>query len=157
MILNKHFLKQKWFINSEYNYFPQTYSLRQSEACPVSFQYHKPSIVIHRRRSQPSVVNSMRGILFEELLHKLIRLNMLWDVFFIWLIVLHRNAFHGPMIMVNRNVYIGDLTFEIRSKVVRHVTITRGSPCLHKGWTYIKEALPLKEIPNCSSADILVA
>ena len=37
------------------------------------------------------------------------------------LIRFRKNAFHGPDINGNPIVYIGDLTFEIRARAVRHV------------------------------------
>ena len=42
-----------------------------------------------------------------------------------WLIIFHRNAFYGPEINGNLIVYIGDLTFEIRARAVRHVIMER--------------------------------
>ena len=45
------------------------------------------------------------------------------------------NAFHDPKINGNPIVYIvyiGDLTFEIRTRAVRHVNRTRGNSRLNK-------------------------
>ena len=44
----------------------------------------------------------------------------------------HSNAFYGPEINGNPIFYIGDLTFEIRVRAVRHVIRTRGNSRLNQ-------------------------
>ena len=55
-------------------------------------------------------------------------------LFATWLIRFHRNAFYSPEINENPIVYIGDLTFEIRARAVRHVIMehTRELPLEQK-------------------------
>ena len=88
------------------------------------------------------------------LLHKLIELNISWNVITTWLTRFHRNAFYGPEINGNPIAYIGDLTFEIRTRVVRIVIRTRGNSRVNKSLIFIKKAIPLKDIPTCTSTDI---
>ena len=64
--------------------------------------------------------------LVKYLLYKLVTLNVSWNVFTIWLIIFLGNVFYVPEINENPNVYIGDLTFEIPVRAVRHVIRTRG-------------------------------
>ena len=54
----------------------------------------------------------------------------------------HRNAFYGPEINGNPIVYIGDLTFEIRARAVRHVIMVG----------HMRE-LPLEQKLNLHQAD----
>ena len=49
------------------------------------------------------------------------KLNISRIIIVPWLIRFHRNAFNGPEINGNPIVYIGNLTFEIRTRAVRHV------------------------------------
>ena len=72
-----------------------------------------------------------------------------------WLIRFHRNAFYAPEINGNTIVYISDLTFEIRARAVRHVTMehTRELP-LEQKLNLHQVGIPLKDIPTCSSMDI---
>ena len=58
---------------------------------------------------------------------------MLWTVFVMWLIIIHRTAFNGPGINGNPNIYIDDRSFEILARAVRHVIRTRGNSRLNKG------------------------
>ena len=44
-----------------------------------------------------------------------------------------KRIIYGPEINGNPIVYIGDLTFEIRARAVRHVNRTRGNSRLNKG------------------------
>ena len=72
-----------------------------------------------------------------------------------WLTKFHRNAFYGPEINGNPIVYIGDLTFKIRARAVRHVIRTRGrSVPLEQKVNLHQVGEPLKAIPTCSSTDI---
>ena len=67
----------------------------------------------------------------------------------------HRNAFNGPEINGNPIVYIGDLTFEIRARAVRHVIMeyTRELPFEQK-LNIHEVGDPIKNIPICSRTDI---
>ena len=78
-------------------------------------------------------------------LYKLVELNISRNVIVTWLIRFHRNAFYGPEINGNPTVYIGNLTFEIRTRAVRHVIMehTREIP-LEQKKTFIKWAIPLE-------------
>ena len=71
------------------------------------------------------------------------------------LIKFHRNAFYGSEINGNPIVYIADLTFEIRTRAVRHVIMEhpRELP-LEQKLNLHQVAIPLKDIPTCSSPDI---
>ena len=42
-----------------------------------------------------------------------------------------------------------------RARVERHVIGAQGNSCLNKGQTFIKQAIPSKNIPTCWSTDIL--
>ena len=72
-----------------------------------------------------------------------------------WLITFTRNTFDAPEISADLFVYICDVTFEIRaykSGASCHWD-TRELP-LEKGQTFIKQAIPSKNIPTCWSTDI---
>ena len=90
---------------------------------------------------------------------KLVELNISRNVIATWLIKFRRNTFYGPEINGNPIVYTDDLTFEIRARAVRHVIMehTRELPLeqkLNLHQHLIKWAIPLKDIPICSSTDI---
>ena len=55
-----------------------------------------------------------------------------------WLTTFHRNALHDPEINGNTIVYIGDITFEIRARAVRHIIEHEGTPAWTKTKTFIK-------------------
>ena len=51
-------------------------------------------------------------------------------------------------------VYICYVIFEICARAEHHVIGTRGNSRFNKGQTFIKQAIPLKNIPTCWSTDI---
>ena len=85
-------------------------------------------------RSQSSVANSMQKGPSEIAVVQIRRTEYITKVIATWLIRFHRNAFYGPEINANPIVYIGDLTFEIRARAVRHVIMehTRELPLEQK-------------------------
>ena len=79
---------------------------------------------------------------------------ILWTISPIWLMTFIRNAFDDPEISADLVVYICDVTFEIRARAERQVIETRGNSRLNKGQTFIKQAIPSKNIPTCWSTAI---
>ena len=71
-----------------------------------------------------------------------------------WLITFHRNAFYAHEINGKLFVYMGNFTFKIRARAVRHViAITRELP-LGQWLTFINRANPRKNIPTCCALGI---
>ena len=67
---------------------------------------------------------------------------------------MNKNSFDDHEISVDPFVYICDVAFEIRAREERHVIDTRGNSRLNKGQTFIKQAIPLKNVLTCWSTDI---
>ena len=67
---------------------------------------------------------------------------------------IHQKRIWRPWISEDLFVYICDVTFEIRAWVDRHVIGTQGNSRLSKAQTFIKQAIPSKNIPTCWSTDI---
>ena len=86
----------------------------------ISFQWHRLSlIVILMRWQEPAIDESITIAQNSQIVGRYISFN----VFNIWLIAIHTNAFYGPELRTNGNPAVNtyDLTLGIRARAVRHV------------------------------------
>ena len=136
--------KYIFFDNTPFHSMSRLISMSQAVACDSQAVAEASKLLkIGRRR-----------VLVEKLLYLTVGPDILWNIFMIWLITFTRNAFNASEMSVDLLVYICDVTFEICARAEHQVIRAWGNSCLNKGQTFIKYAIPLKNILTCWSMDI---